>query len=65
MLLAFDVGNTQTVVGLYESGESGTGGLQASDGLVDHWRVATEAERTADEHAVLIGDTGAPQAFLV
>ncbi len=38
MLLAVDVGNTQTVLGLFRNDE-----------LIDHWRVATEAERTADE----------------
>ena len=46
MLLAIDAGNTQTVVGLY-----------ATDGdrdLVDHWRIATNAERTADEHALVV-----------
>ena len=43
MLLAVDVGNTQTVLGLYE-GEK----------LVEHWRLATEEERTADELAVLL-----------
>jgi type III pantothenate kinase len=43
MLLALDVGNTQTVLGLYE-GET----------LRDHWRTATEAQRTGDEIAVLL-----------
>ena len=43
MLLAVDVGNTQTVLGLL-SGRSGWG----------QWRVATEPERTADELGVLI-----------
>jgi type III pantothenate kinase len=43
LLLAVDVGNTQTVLGLYE-GEK----------LVEHWRLATEEERTADELAVLL-----------
>jgi len=43
MLLAVDVGNTQTVLGLYD-GEK----------LVAHWRVATEAERTGDEIAALV-----------
>jgi type III pantothenate kinase len=43
MLLAVDVGNTQTVLGLYE-GET----------LGDHWRIATESQRTGDElHALL------------
>jgi type III pantothenate kinase len=43
VLLAIDVGNTQTVVGLF----SGTD-------LVDHWRLMTETERTSDELAVLV-----------
>jgi len=45
MLLAIDVGNTQTVIGLYDGAE-----------LLDHWRVATNAERTSDEHASLINE---------
>lgn len=44
MLLAVDVGNTQTVFGLYDG-----------DRLTEHWRVSTEAERTGDELAVLVG----------
>lgn len=43
MLLAVDVGNTHTVLGLFEGTE-----------LVEHWRVATEAHRTADEIAVVL-----------
>ena len=42
MLLALDVGNTQTVLGLYEGEE-----------LHEHWRIATEEHRTGDELAVL------------
>ena len=45
MLLAVDVGNTQTVLGIFEG-----------DRLIEHWRVATEAERTGDELAVLLAD---------
>jgi type III pantothenate kinase len=45
MLLAVDVGNTQTVLGLFDGDE-----------LVDNWRVATEAERTGDELAALFAD---------
>ena len=37
MLLAVDVGNTQTVLGLYPDGE-----------LADHWRLATERSTTAE-----------------
>jgi pantothenate kinase type III len=39
MLLAVDVGNTDTVIGLYDM--SVTEPTSASDGLVDHWRIAT------------------------
>jgi type III pantothenate kinase len=44
MLLAVDVGNTQTVFGLYDGAS-----------LTDNWRVATEPERTGDELGVLLG----------
>ena len=44
MLLAVDVGNTQTVVGLYEG-----------ERLGEHWRLATERSRTGDELGVLLG----------
>ena len=43
MLLAIDVGNTQTVLGLFD-GES----------LAEHWRIATEAHRTGDELGVFL-----------
>lgn len=43
MLLTIDVGNTQTVLGLFEGKE-----------VVEHWRVATDARRTADELAVVL-----------
>jgi type III pantothenate kinase len=43
MLLAIDVGNTQTVIGLYDGAE-----------LREHWRIATDAERTGDELGVLL-----------
>jgi len=45
MLLAVDIGNTQTVFGLYD-GEQ----------LVAHWRIATKAADTADE--LLVGLAG-------
>src|SRR5262245_65818151 len=44
VLLAVDVGNTQTVFGLFDDGE-----------LIEHWRVATEAQRTGDELGALVG----------
>ncbi len=43
MLLAVDVGNTQTVLGLY-----------ARETLGEHWRISTEAQRTGDELGVLL-----------
>jgi type III pantothenate kinase len=43
MLLAIDAGNTQTVVGLFRSHD-----------LVDHWRIATDADRTSDELALMV-----------
>src|SRR3954463_8992335 len=45
MLLAVDVGNTQTVFGLYE-GET----------LGERFRIATEAHRTGDELGALLGE---------
>lgn len=57
MLLAIDVGNTQTVIGLYElESESlpNTSQRVADTDLLDNWRIATVAERTADEHALVI-----------
>ncbi|HET7458503.1 MAG TPA: type III pantothenate kinase [Gemmatimonadaceae bacterium] len=43
MILVFDVGNTETTVGLFD-GEQ----------LREHWRLTTDVARTADELAVLI-----------
>src|SRR3954470_13383282 len=45
MLLAVDVGNTQTVFGLYDGAELG-----------ERWRIATEAQRTGDELGALLDD---------
>jgi type III pantothenate kinase len=43
MLLAIDVGNTHTVIGVYEG-----------ERLVRHWRVLSDAGRTSDEYGVLL-----------
>jgi type III pantothenate kinase len=43
MLLAIDVGNTQTAFGLFDGAS-----------LTGHWRVATEAHRTGDELGALL-----------
>ncbi len=43
MLLAIDVGNTQTVIGVFRQRE-----------LLCHWRVSTEGRRTSDELALYL-----------
>ncbi len=43
MLLTIDVGNTHTVLGLFDGEE-----------IAEHWRIATDARRTADELAVVV-----------
>jgi type III pantothenate kinase len=50
MLLAIDVGNTETVVGLYDKG----GGDDGDHGLVHHWRLSTTPLKTPDEHAIVL-----------
>ncbi|MEV4442977.1 type III pantothenate kinase [Streptomyces sp. NPDC049577] len=42
MLLTIDVGNSHTVLGLFDG-----------DDIVEHWRISTDARRTADELSVL------------
>jgi type III pantothenate kinase len=43
MLLAIDIGNSNIVLGVYEGKR-----------LLTHWRLLTQAERTADEYGVMI-----------
>jgi type III pantothenate kinase len=43
MLLTVDVGNTNTVLGIFDE-----------DRVVEHWRIATVPDRTADELAVVL-----------
>ena len=50
-LLTVDVGNTQTVVGLYDLASAG---VDAADGLIGHWRLSTDHDRTADELAATL-----------
>jgi type III pantothenate kinase len=54
MLLVLDVGNTNTVLGVFdpESGDN-SGSNSHQDGLVANWRVATVATQTVDEYGVL------------
>jgi type III pantothenate kinase len=53
MLLVLDVGNTNTVLGVYETGALGFVAKTASDRLLAHWRVATVMTHTVDEYGVL------------
>lgn len=43
MILVFDVGNTNIVLGVYDQKE-----------LIYHWRISTDKSRTVDEYAVII-----------
>ncbi|MEZ4461076.1 MAG: type III pantothenate kinase [bacterium] len=45
MILVVDVGNTNTVLGVYNG-----------DTLVRSWRIQTQRGRTSDEHGVMLGD---------
>jgi type III pantothenate kinase len=45
MLLAIDVGNTQTHLGAFDGSE-----------LVEHWRFSTDREATGDELAIILND---------
>jgi type III pantothenate kinase len=45
MLLVIDVGNTNTVLGVYDR-----------EVLVDHWRIATEKGKTSDEWGMMFRD---------
>jgi len=60
VLLALDVGNTHTVIGVFRpAGDPAAAGRRAIGELPDllhHWRIATVADRTADEHALLLVD---------
>ncbi|MFW5787355.1 MAG: type III pantothenate kinase, partial [Halanaerobiales bacterium] len=43
MILTIDVGNTNTVLGIYKNGE-----------LEAHWRISTDKAKTSDEYGILI-----------
>ncbi len=59
MLLAIDVGNTETVIGLFGDSPTspdaaGFGRASGEHGLAYHWRMSTITERTPDEHAIML-----------
>ncbi|MDD6920644.1 MAG: type III pantothenate kinase [Eubacteriales bacterium] len=43
MLLAFDVGNTNMVLGIFKDGK-----------LIENWRIKTDANKSADEYGMLV-----------
>ncbi len=43
MLLVIDIGNTSTVVGVYDNAS-----------LIQHWRIGTKKARTADEYGIML-----------
>lgn len=54
MLLALDVGNTNTVLGLYRLDSDGSAPpAEEQRELVAHWRVTTHRTQTSDEYGVL------------
>src|SRR5260221_1995347 len=53
MLLVLDVGNTNTVLGVYELGVPGFAAKVGTPRLLAHWRVATVMTHTVDEYGVL------------
>jgi type III pantothenate kinase len=65
MLLAIDVGNTETVIGLFSLGpddkvppgaHAGPAEPPEPTGLSHHWRLSTVDNRTPDEHALLLSN---------
>lgn len=44
MILVFDVGNTETVIGAFRDGE-----------MRAHWRISSDTRRTADEYGLMLG----------
>jgi type III pantothenate kinase len=52
MLLVMDVGNTNTVLGLYRLGDGNA--PDAATELVANWRITTPAKQTVDEFGVLL-----------
>jgi type III pantothenate kinase len=52
MLLVMDVGNTNTVIGVYQD-----------DRILSHWRIRTEKEATVDEFGILLRNLFQSQAL--
>src|SRR5260370_42188886 len=52
MLLVLDVGNTNTVLGVFAKSLTDSGAAPKYDKLVANWRVTTRASQTTDEYGV-------------
>ena len=52
MLLTIDVGNTNTVLGVFDGAQ-----------LLVHWRLTTRREQTADEYGILVRNLFASSAL--
>ena len=61
MLLVVDVGNTNTVLGLYRPSHEQSGATPRFDQMVANWRVGTIRTSTADEYGVLFRNLFAMQ----
>jgi type III pantothenate kinase len=53
MLLVLDVGNTNTVLGVFASSNAHADRASPYDRLIAHWRVTTRQSSTVDEYGVL------------
>jgi len=52
MLLAFDIGNTNIVIGVFKDGK-----------LLNNWRLRTESEKSADEYAMILNQLFAFEGY--
>ncbi len=63
MLLVLDVGNTNTVLGVFAKSLTDSGPPPKYDKLVANWRVTTRASQTTDEYGVLFRNLFAMQGL--
>src|SRR5207248_339170 len=65
MLLVLDVGNSNTVLGLYSASVGSNNAGARYDQLIAHWRVTTLKTQTVDEYGVLFRNLFAADAIEV
>src|SRR5258705_6678031 len=63
MLLVVDVGNTNTVLGVFAKSLTDSAPPPKYDKLVANWRVTTRASQTTDEYGVLFRNLFAMQGL--